>query len=238
MAIRDEDENVYSLRSELPQTGDLLSGYLGVVQVLRDERVEHAVDPAVAARVRLPLHAFADEPRALRVPLRALVEAVDLQLDPMEAELADQVVLQQAGGVVGEPAAAEAGMHGEPAHVRDPAAAVAELPAHRAGGLAVELDDEETAALRLLGDLLGDPVPVVGAGSGEEGAHVLVGVELDQELEVALAGGADRDGHGRTGTAVPRRSLTAPDASATPPRISARPPSVASVSSSSRISAP
>jgi DNA-binding transcriptional ArsR family regulator len=29
VAIRDEDENVYSLRSELPQTGDLLSGYLG-----------------------------------------------------------------------------------------------------------------------------------------------------------------------------------------------------------------
>ena len=29
VAIRDEDENVYSLRSELPQTGDLLSAYLG-----------------------------------------------------------------------------------------------------------------------------------------------------------------------------------------------------------------
>jgi len=29
VAIRDEDENVYSLRRDLPQTGDLLSGYLG-----------------------------------------------------------------------------------------------------------------------------------------------------------------------------------------------------------------
>jgi DNA-binding transcriptional ArsR family regulator len=29
VAIRDEDENVYSLRRELPQTGDLLSAYLG-----------------------------------------------------------------------------------------------------------------------------------------------------------------------------------------------------------------
>ena len=36
VAIRDEDENVYSLRSELPQTGDLLSGYLGVVQIFLD----------------------------------------------------------------------------------------------------------------------------------------------------------------------------------------------------------
>ena len=29
VAIRDEDENVYSLRQDLPQTGDLLSAYLG-----------------------------------------------------------------------------------------------------------------------------------------------------------------------------------------------------------------
>ena len=29
VAIRDEDENVYSLRRELPQTGELLSAYLG-----------------------------------------------------------------------------------------------------------------------------------------------------------------------------------------------------------------
>ena len=29
VTIRDEDENVYSLRTDLPQTGDLLAGYLG-----------------------------------------------------------------------------------------------------------------------------------------------------------------------------------------------------------------
>jgi DNA-binding transcriptional ArsR family regulator len=29
VTIRDEDENVYSLRTDLPQTGDLLTGYLG-----------------------------------------------------------------------------------------------------------------------------------------------------------------------------------------------------------------
>ena len=29
VTIRDEDENVYSLRRDLPQTGELLSAYLG-----------------------------------------------------------------------------------------------------------------------------------------------------------------------------------------------------------------
>ena len=29
VTIRDEDENVYSLRTDLPQTGDLLTAYLG-----------------------------------------------------------------------------------------------------------------------------------------------------------------------------------------------------------------
>ena len=57
------------------------------------------------------------------MPLRALVEAVDLELDPVEAELADQVVLEQARGVVGEPSAAEAWMDGDAADVCDPAAA-------------------------------------------------------------------------------------------------------------------
>ena len=33
-----------------------------VVQIFRHDRVEHAVDPAVAARVRLSLHTLADEP--------------------------------------------------------------------------------------------------------------------------------------------------------------------------------
>ena len=42
------------------------------------------------------------------MPLRPLVEAVDLELDPVEAALVDQVVLKPAGGVVGEVTAAEA----------------------------------------------------------------------------------------------------------------------------------
>ena len=40
--------------------------------------------------------------------LRALVEAVDLELDPVEAALVEQVPLEEPRRVVGEPAAAEA----------------------------------------------------------------------------------------------------------------------------------
>ena len=58
------------------------------------------------------------------MPLGTLVEAVDLELEPVQAALEDQVSLQQAGGLVGEPAAAEARVDGEAADVGDPAAAV------------------------------------------------------------------------------------------------------------------
>ena len=167
----------------------------GSTEVFRDHRVEHPVHPATIPRVRLSFDALADEPRALGVPLCTLVEAVDLELDPVKAKLSDQIVLQEPGGVVGEPAAAEVGMDGEAAHVGDPAAAVTEAPAHRACGLAVELDGEEAAGLGVLSDLLDDPVPVVGAHSGEEGSHVLVAVQLDQKLEIVRSGGADRNGH-------------------------------------------
>ena len=132
---------VYTSAATCPQAGELLSAYLGSSRSSSTERVEDAVHPAVAAAVRLPLDALADPAGALRVPLRPLVEAVDLELDPVEAELADQVALQQAGGVVGEPAAAEARMHGDAAGVGDPAAAVLALPRHRAGALAAVLDD-------------------------------------------------------------------------------------------------
>ena len=62
VAIRDEDENVYSLRTRAAADRRPAERLPRCVQVLRHERVEHAVDPAVAARVRLPLHALADEP--------------------------------------------------------------------------------------------------------------------------------------------------------------------------------
>ena len=74
----------------------------------RMTRVHDAVDPLVAAQVRLALHALLDPAGALGVPLRALVEAVDDHLEPVVAEVEDQVPLEEARGLVGEAAAAEA----------------------------------------------------------------------------------------------------------------------------------
>ena len=173
------------------------------------------------------------------MPLRPLVEAVDLELDPVEPALVDQVALEEAGGGVGEPAAAEGRVDGEAADVDDRAAPVRQLPYHRARPLPVELDDHHAARVPILLDLGGDAVAVVGAGRGEERAHVLVRVELDEEVDVVGAGRPDRDGHERAVAASRRRGRrTPPEASATPARISASPPSIAAVISSSRISAP
>ena len=205
VTVRDEDDKVYSLRDDLPETGDLLAAYLGCVEILLDDRVEHPVDPAVALAVRLSLDALADVAGSLGVALGALVEAVDLELDPVEAALADQVVLQEACGVVGEPAAAEVGMDRDAADVRDPAADVRPLPEHRAGAVAVQLDDEQAALLGIALELLGDPVPLVAAAGGQERADGLVGVEVGEEVEVVRLGATERDAHGRAGTVVAPR---------------------------------
>jgi hypothetical protein len=84
------------------------------------------------------------------VALRPLVEAVDLELEAVEAELEEQIPLKQLRRVVGEAAAAEVRMDGEVSEVGDPRAPVGELEAHRAGAapLAVILDlDDETPEL-------------------------------------------------------------------------------------------
>ena len=95
VTIRDEDENVYSLRRDLlPQAGELLDRLSRLGEILLDDRVEHAVDPAVVVAIRLSLDALADVAGSLGMADCALVEAVDLQLEPVEAALADQVVLQ------------------------------------------------------------------------------------------------------------------------------------------------
>ena len=75
-------------------------------------------------QVRLPPEPLADEAGALGVRDGALVEAVDLELEAVEAELAEQVALEEPRSLVGEPAAAEVGVDREPAEPRDPAALV------------------------------------------------------------------------------------------------------------------
>src|SRR5439155_1207155 len=79
--------------------------------------------------------ALLDEAGPLGMALGALVEAVDLELEPVEAELEDQVPLEELRRPVGQPPAAKVGMHRERAQVGYPAAPVCDLEAHQARGL-------------------------------------------------------------------------------------------------------
>ena len=72
----------------------------------------------------------------------ALVEGVDLELEAVEPELVEQVELEQARSLVGDPAAAKVGVNRQPAEVGDAAALVGACEAHRPGSLSVGLDDE------------------------------------------------------------------------------------------------
>src|SRR6185436_15931573 len=170
------------------------------VEILLDDRVERPVDPAVPLTVRLSLDALEDVARSLRVALGALVEAVDLELEPVEAALADQVVLQEPRCLVGEPAAAEVGVDRDAAQVRDAAARVRLLPEHRACPLAVELDYEHATLLGIALELLQDPVPLIAAAGREERANGLVGIKSREEVQILRLGGAKPDAHGRAGT--------------------------------------
>ena len=189
VTIRDEDENVYSLRTRPAADRRPADRLPRRLEVLGDERVEDAVDPAVAAAVRLPLDALADEARALRVPLRPLVEAVDLELDPVEAELVDQVALEAAGRPRrrGGGRGSRDGRRGRRrATIRlrrlrqlpAPSRRRARRRARRSIDAAAPPDPARSSATT--------PVAVVGPGGGEERAHVLVGVELDEEVDVGV----------------------------------------------------
>src|SRR6185312_11986026 len=212
------------------------------LQILSDQPVDHAVDPRAVPVVRLSAYAFADEARALRVPLGPLVEAVDLELQPVKAELVDQVLLEEARRLVGEPPAAEVGMHRQGAEVRDPAPRVRDLEAHQAGRLAVGLDHEAAELLRLglrALDLLEQPVAVARPHDRHERVDVLVRHQLEQEVDVARLGSPQGHVHGEGAATGSRRwRRTAPDPSATPPRISAIPASSSQVSGSPSSSTP
>ena len=69
-------------------------------EILADEPEQDAVGPLAVAPVRLALHPFADEADPLGVGDRALVEAVDLQLQPVEAELEQEVALELSRGLL------------------------------------------------------------------------------------------------------------------------------------------
>src|SRR5690242_19271742 len=168
--------------------------------------------------------------------LCAVVEAVDLELQPVVAEVVDQVPLEEARRLVGDLPPAEIRVHRQRAEVRDSAAAVADLEAHQAGGLAVDLD-HEAAELPGLGlrpfDLGGEPFAVARPPHGKVLHDVVLVHQLEQEIEVLRPGPPDGDAHG-LGAATGSRfgSRTAPEPNATPPWINTIPASSCQVSGS------
>jgi hypothetical protein len=58
------------------------------LQILLDQAEEHRVDPLAVLEVRAPLDALAHVTGVLGVRDRAFVEALELNLDAVEAELA------------------------------------------------------------------------------------------------------------------------------------------------------
>ena len=208
-------------------------------EVLPDDPVQDSVGPAAVPAVGLPPHALADEARSLGVPNGALVEAVDLELQSMEAELEEQVALEEPRRLVREPLPPELRVDREPAELSDATAAVRGLELHRPRGLAVRLDHEQPVvgrlSLRAL-DLREDGVVIHRPQGGEVRLHLLVGQELDEEIGVRGLGAAQP--HGAGSTAGRRSGRQAPEPSATPARISTRPASAGARNGSSRISAP
>ena len=88
--------------------------------------------------------------------------------------------------------------------------AFAALEAHRAGALAVDLDEEDAERLRVgvrAGDLLEDLVAALRAHGSEEGLDVLVPDEVDEEVGVVGARASDGDGHAGSSCARTPNSL-------------------------------
>src|ERR671929_1798334 len=105
------------------------------LEILPQQPVEHAVDPIAVPPVRPPPDSLADEADPLRVAHRPLVEAVDLELQPVVVEVEEEVPVEHARGLVGEPPPAELRMHREPEQMGDPAAPVRHLERHAPGAL-------------------------------------------------------------------------------------------------------
>jgi phosphoribosylformylglycinamidine synthase II len=173
---------------------------VGHVEIFPYQRVERPIDPIAVAPVRLPTHTLEPEAGALRMPLRPLVEPVDLELEPVVAEILNEMALQVARRLVGHTLPAVVRMHCETLEVRDPRTAVLHLETHRARTSAVDLDHEAAVRGRIrLGsfDLGCNRLVVVRRPPAEKGLHVRVIHELDEEVDVVRTRPSDRDRHGQ-----------------------------------------
>src|SRR5207302_996420 len=196
------------------------------VCLLGEEGEQDTVDPVAVPPVRAAPNALADVADALCVRNRARVEAVDLELEAVVAEVVHQMLLEASRSVICDPAAAERRVHSEALEVRNPRTAVRELEAEPAGTLPIDLDHEPAVVVRLAlraRHFLGDSVRVLGRDRAEERLYVLVGDQLDEEIDVVRARAADRDRHGVWAAGTRRGRRRSPDPSPMPSRISAIP---------------
>ena len=90
---------------------------VSLLEILLQQGEQHSVLPLPVPEVRAPLDAFPHEAGTLGVADRSLVESVAGELETMEAELEDQVALQELRRLGGDPAAAERREDGEAAEV-------------------------------------------------------------------------------------------------------------------------
>src|SRR6266536_1052917 len=179
------------------------------LEIFRDQAVHHAVHPLAVALVGLAADALPNEPGPLGVAQGSLVEAVDLELEPVVAQLEEEVALEEARRPVREPPATEVGVDRQRAEVRDPAAAVGEVEAHQPRTVPVaavlDLDHEAAELLRLR----------------LVGLDLLVAHQLDQEVEIGGLGPAEPESplldHCGAGAGSRRRDAarTIPEPSAT-----------------------
>ena len=196
-----------------------------------------------------------DEPDPLEVPQRALVEAVDLELDAVVVEVEDKMADEQPGGRVGEAAPAERGVEHDPVEVGDAAAAIGDLERQDSGAPVVHLDDEAAvvAGLQLrAAHLLEQLVGLARGDRRHERLHLVVRGEPGHEVDVVGGRAAEAEavavehvGHGRGAAGAasrPRRHrrtpLPAPEPSATPARMRTSPSAAFSVTVSSRMRTP
>ena len=114
----------------------------GHVEIISHEREQHAVCPGAVAPVGLSPHTLAPEADALGVPLRPLVEPVDLELETVVAEIPNEMALQHARRLVGHALPAVVRMDCQALEVSNPRTAVLNLEPHHARTRAVHFDHE------------------------------------------------------------------------------------------------
>src|SRR6185295_12069616 len=105
--------------------------------------------PFVVAPVGLSPNSLAHPADPFGMAERALVEGVDLDLQSVEVELADQVALELARSLVADALTPVGGRDREGAHGGDRGASVDALPGRGSHPLALDREDHHAEVLRL-----------------------------------------------------------------------------------------